>query len=942
VTAAKSWAGFERGARRASLIAILALALALLAAPAASAATGAISGTVTAAGGGALSGVQVCANPVDYETGTYKCESTGPAGEYTLSALNEGEYVVFFNGGANRVSQYYPGKASYVEAERVDVTGGTVTGIDAALAPAGQIQGHVTNAVGHTALSGISVCAAAIGSSYYDYQHCATSLSGSGEYTIAGLAPGSYKVRFEAGYGEVSPGHYGPLNYLTQYFSGKEVESQASAVNVNAGVATGSVDAAMQPGGQISGTVTAATGHAALQGVSVCVSPVKSGSGDSTCATTAADGTYSIVAMRTAEYKVRFEPSYSEPNFVRQYYSNKATRAEADAVAVTAGEAKGGIDAQLATGGKVTGTVTDATSHAPIEDVEVCVANYSTRCASTDAAGHYQLEGLPTGAYKIRFETYEAPDYLNRYYHGKKTLAEAESVAVTAGTTTSGADEALVKGARINGTVTDVGAAPLAHINVCAYEAASGEYAHCVETDSNGEYVLRGLESGGYKIGFGPGEEYGVGTPVNRNFLTQYYNGKATLAEAATLTVSNGGTTNGIDATMHEGGRITGRVTAASGGAPVAQAEVCAVREGVDPELEYGTCDFADNNGEYAIEGLGAGNYEVRFFPGFSMTERNLLWQQYGSPVAVTTGATREHIDAALASGGQIGGHVVDASNSQPVEGASVCALEIGGEEEIAGCGTSNAFGDYKISGLRSGSYKVEFSVVHYEYESEGPIGETEPNAEELYVRQFWNGSPNKAGAQTVAVTAGSLTGGIDANLVPGSGGAGGLHLLSVGIGGSGAGSVSSSPAGIACSASCSHGFADGTVVTLTPSPASGSTFAGWSGACSGTGPCQVTLSSDLAVAASFEAVGGGGESGGGGGSGSAPGGGSGSTPGGGSASGAGSGSSGSGAGSSGGGQPAGPGGGTTTKPHKPACKKGFKAKKVKGKTHCVRVKHHK
>jgi hypothetical protein len=912
-------------------IAMLVLAMALIAAPSASAATGSVTGTVTAAGGGALANIQVCAQPVEYETGTYKCEFTDSSGEYALTGLNEGEYVVYFYGGLDRVTQYFPGKATYSEAEHVDVTGGgTTSGIDAALALAGKIQGHITDAATHAALNSIEICAVEVGHSFYENQHCSNSFSG-GEYTLGGLPAGSYKVRFQAGYGEISPGHYGQLNYLTQYFSGKEVEAQASTVSVSAGAITGSVDAAMQPGGRIAGTVTAASGGAPLQGIQVCASPVKSGNGTSTCASTAADGTYSLVGFRTGKYKLRFEAGYGEPNYVRQFYSGKKTRAEADAIAVTAGQSKEGIDVQMVTGGKVTGTVTDATTHEPIEEVHVCIANYSARCSSTDAAGHYQLEGLPTGSYKVRFETYEAPDYLSRYYHGKQVLAEAESVTVSAGAATTGVDEALVKGAKIAGTVTDVGASPVAHVSVCALDAPSGEYRRCTETDGSGEYTLRGLEAGGYKVSFGPANEYGGGGSINRNYLTQYYNGKSTLAEAAMLTVSNGGSTTGIDATMHAGGRIGGRVTAASGGAPVGGAEVCAFLQGGDPEFEWSNCDFADSNGDYAIEGLAGGSYEVRFFPGFSMTERNLLWQTYAGPVSVTLGATHEHIDAALATGGQIGGHVIDSTTSQPVEGASACALEIGGEEEIVGCGTTNALGNYKISGLRTGSYKVEFSALHYEYEYEyeEPIGEGgEPSAEELYVRQFWKGSATKAAAQSVAVTAGALTGGVDASLVPGSGGGGGQHLLSLGIAGSGSGSVSSSPAGIACSASCSHGFASGTVVTLTPSPAAGSTFAGWSGACTGTGTCQVTLSSDVAVAATFNAVGGGGgggESGGGGGTGGSGGGGS-------------SGAGGSQAGA------AGAAGGAAQPPAKPTalhCKKGFKKAKVKGKQRCVRIKKH-
>jgi len=67
-----------------------------------------------------------------------------------------------------------------------------------------------------------------------------------------------------------------------------------------------------------------------------------------------------------------------------------------------------------------------------------------------------------------------------------------------------------------------------------------------------------------------------------------------------------------------------------------------------------------------------------------------------------------------------------------------------------------------------------------------------------------------------------------------------------------GSGTVTSAPAGIVCGASCSASYASGTVVTLTA--AAGSTFTGWSGACTGTGSCTVAMSA-AAVTASFDRV---------------------------------------------------------------------------------------
>jgi hypothetical protein len=79
-------------------------------------------------------------------------------------------------------------------------------------------------------------------------------------------------------------------------------------------------------------------------------------------------------------------------------------------------------------------------------------------------------------------------------------------------------------------------------------------------------------------------------------------------------------------------------------------------------------------------------------------------------------------------------------------------------------------------------------------------------------------------------------------------------QTLTVTRAGTGSGTVASSPAGIDCGSSCSAAFAAGTAVTLSATPASGSTFGGWSGACTGTGSCAVTLDADRAVTATFDA----------------------------------------------------------------------------------------
>jgi hypothetical protein len=108
-------------------------------------------------------------------------------------------------------------------------------------------------------------------------------------------------------------------------------------------------------------------------------------------------------------------------------------------------------------------------------------------------------------------------------------------------------------------------------------------------------------------------------------------------------------------------------------------------------------------------------------------------------------------------------------------------------------------------------------------------------------------------------VTSGSATGTLTAtaggtsNAAALSGSGVGSTTLAVVKAGSGSGTVTSSPTGITCGTSCSASFPSGTAVTLTASPATGSTFSGWSGGgCSGTGSCIVTLSVATTVIATF------------------------------------------------------------------------------------------
>lgn len=112
-----------------------------------------------------------------------------------------------------------------------------------------------------------------------------------------------------------------------------------------------------------------------------------------------------------------------------------------------------------------------------------------------------------------------------------------------------------------------------------------------------------------------------------------------------------------------------------------------------------------------------------------------------------------------------------------------------------------------------------------------------------------WSGACSGSGSCVVSMDAAkSVT--ATFNMIPVA-----TFALTVNKTGAGSGTLSSTPGGISCGASCNATFNDGTLVTLSASPDAGSSFAGWSGACSGTGGCTVTMNAAKTVSATFELI---------------------------------------------------------------------------------------
>jgi hypothetical protein len=282
--------------------------------------------------GNGIEGMEVCAYAFESEEEAW-CEKTEGEGRYSIDELPADEYVVAFWGKPlGYVPQYYNGRRSWWEADPVSVATEAVTGIDAEMVAGGAIEGTVTRAPGGDPVEEAEVCA-------WDetaevFAGCAFPGS-DGKYALRGLPAGEYTVEFWPYESDL----------LGQFYNGKNKASEADPVSVTPPTTQSGIDAELQLGGTIEGTVRAASSGTPVQWVEVCAWGVLSESLG--CAFSGADGNYAIRGLRTSSYKVEFWAGETGTNLLTQYWDHKANWNEANVLPIVAGEVKAGVNADL-------------------------------------------------------------------------------------------------------------------------------------------------------------------------------------------------------------------------------------------------------------------------------------------------------------------------------------------------------------------------------------------------------------------------------------------------------------------------------------------------------------------------------------------------------------------------------------------------------------------
>jgi hypothetical protein len=216
----------RRGGRWA-LAALVGCAASLGAAPAALAGTASISGTVKSDVAGAgfnleIAGIEVTAYEAKAPNKSVEKAETSVSGEYVITGLSAGEYVVGFKRSFARAldfaPQFYPEKERFSEATHIVLAEGKNVGLGIAkLRQGASISGTVTDAGTHQPLSGILVYAI---STVGEEVGAITETGSDGKYTAVGLPSGPSFMAFVSEV-ESSPGEEALGPYISQIYDEK-------------------------------------------------------------------------------------------------------------------------------------------------------------------------------------------------------------------------------------------------------------------------------------------------------------------------------------------------------------------------------------------------------------------------------------------------------------------------------------------------------------------------------------------------------------------------------------------------------------------------------------------------------------------------------------------------------------------------------------------------
>lgn len=481
--------------------------------------------------------------------------------------------------------------------------------------------------------------------------------SADGGFELAGVPPGNWSVRATA----------------TGYRS-----ADVSGVSVGAGETKEDVVVALKRGGTLAGKVLDANAGVAIANATVSWEPAGSPPGPAAMAARMLDGGGANVTSTAADGRFAFDGlpdgkitlTASHPDYL------EATR---DADPNTGME----IQIPLGSGGSITGVVvgSDGTTAIPgaqvrLDDEGDTGLGLNSQTTPTDGAGAFRFDHLGAGRFRLTARS-------------NKGTSPPKEVILTENQRQDGVALQVSSGTILDGTVSGLPAGQLGNVRVTA--GAAG-YRDSAMTDDSGKFTLRDAPSG----------------VVTLTASTSFLQGRTA---SKTVEIPDGAAEMPVEIVFQGTSRLTGRVT--RGGSPLSGLFVLAA-----PDPPDGSGRFSgqtDGNGQYALEGMNDGDYQVSVNgPGVSYRK-----------TFTVSGDTNGDVPLPATT---LSGSVTDTSSGEPIEGATVQA-ETGQETQAQALkrAVTDSNGVYAIADLDPGSYQVTARQSGYRMKTQAATVAADP-----------------------------------------------------------------------------------------------------------------------------------------------------------------------------------------------------------------------
>ena len=440
----------------------------------------------------------------------------------------------------------------------------------------------------------------------------------------------------------------------------------------------------MSRGATISGAVVDAETGLPIANVEIEAQSVADGEPNSH-ASTDADGRYTLRGVAPGSFRI--ETRTNRENYIREFYGDAFNWDDASLVTVRGTEPVEGINFDLIRGSTISGVVLDSETGLPIANVEIeaqsVVDGGPNSYTSTDADGRYTLRGVAPGSYRIKTWT-NSQNYVQEFYGDTFNWDNASLVTVRGTEPVEGIDFDLRHGATVSGRVIDSATgAPISNIGISG-GPADGGHISWTETDSNGNYSLRGLPDGVVEV-FVDGEGY--------------------IQDRTWVRVDAAESVKGIDFDLTLGGTISGRVTDEDTGLPIPNVRVKAEQQNQEGSRSDASTDA---DGRFVISGVAPGKYVIKAegdWKGYIREIYNdtLSWDD--ANLVVVRGTEPVHgIDFSLKLGASISGQIVDESG-HPIPNLDVSAGPVYGDH--LSWARTDGNGVYVLRGLPDGVIEI-------------------------------------------------------------------------------------------------------------------------------------------------------------------------------------------------------------------------------------------